>query len=244
MIPLPTTSYWHTIPITYNQTKYFHEENSEINEIIHIKEKKTNNTIFSILSPILIDQITENEFITAAYKNKIPDNNFVFQHLYYDNNTNHIKQLFVTSYQSPSQKITTINHLYLLNEYTKTIIYNPIQKKSLILETTNITEFPLQETTPYLKAIINIENADTLTLLINSNTLEFNGFYSNLQDRYIAIKRNKDNNFIDDYNQTLEKEILTYIRILKQQEIFYQEQSNQKAEQILQKYLTKKNKKR
>ena len=120
----------------------------------------------------------------------------------------------------------------------------PVPVSSTTSVRTPLSYSVIKETPPYLKAIINIENADTLTLLINSNTLEFNGFYSNLQDRYIAIKRNKDNNFIDDYNQTLEKEILTYIRILKQQEIFYQEQSNQKAEQILQKYLTKKNKKR
>lgn len=55
-------------------------------------------------------------------------------------------------------------------------------------------------------------------MLINPDSLEVDGFYSNLQDRYIKIKENDGTTFDKDYNvrlvETLVEEVYPYLTIL------------------------------
>ena len=76
-------------------------------------------------------------------------------------------------------------------------------------------------------------------MIVNQETLEFDGFYSRLQDRYIPIKKQSDN-FLENYNHTVEEEIIKYLELLEIQEKDYNERKNQKALLVLKKHLTNK----
>ena len=68
------------------------------------------------------------------------------------------------------------------------------------------------------KTITEGETTDKLTMLINPDSLEADGFYSQLQDRYIKIKENDGITFDKDYNvrlvETLVEEVYPYLTIL------------------------------
>lgn len=96
----------------------------------------------------------------------------------------------------------------------------------------------------YLQAKIIIEYEETLkdelTIAIDMDTLEFNGFYSQEQACFIPIIESSQNTFIENYNKILQTQILKYLKLLKLQEEQYREESDKIAESIVRKHLTKK----
>ena len=76
-------------------------------------------------------------------------------------------------------------------------------------------------------------------MYIDKNTLEFDEFYSQEQERMIPIiKENHD--FLINYSTTLEKEIIKYLELLEFYQEEYQKERDQKAEQVLRNHFTRK----
>lgn len=63
------------------------------------------------------------------------------------------------------------------------------------------------------KGIVD-EVEDRLFMLINSETLETTGFYSELQDRFVCIKKNaciRDGSFMNRFFETIQEEVYPFL---------------------------------
>lgn len=238
-IMLKSDIIWNSTPIIYNDQKYTYKLSSD--GYIKLLNKNTNQTIFNIYSPIFIKEIRPDEFIVVYPFSEKSDYQFILTHI--KNN----KVVYEKQYTSKSiiGEITEINNIYIMEGFLETTLYNTINNKSLTLEDTEITEIKNKELkSTYLQGDmdvdIDLDKKDHLTMYINTSTLEFDGFYSELQDRFISIIKNKTNTFKDNLNITIEQEVLKYIEILEEYENLYHHQRIKKATQILSKKLNQK----
>lgn len=241
------TEYWFNRPITYNKDKYILETNT--NGVI-IKDKKTDNIVFKHGYISMIKQISNTEFIAIVISNQ-EKRETIFYHFEYNELTNKTAFLYQNKYNY-KRLINTyreMNNLYIMESFLKTTMYNPNTKKSLTLEDSTISDelyregtFPSNELCIdykdifYIKAKVQIRldssirsYYDDLIMLINTNTLEFNEFYSTKQNKIIEINRNSNVNFIDNYNETIKTDIISYLELLKKEEELQREQLHKKA---------------
>lgn len=234
---MKTVEIWPACPITYDEKKY----NYKIETIaVKVFEKETGNTIFCILSPTFIKQIKDNEFI-VHYPDSLESDVFHLKHLEYQETTKNLKVIYQKEYQPKRSagRIKEIDDLFFLESWLETTLYNAKTKKELTLEDSKIKEQLEENGEISLIGTVKIEEKDVLKMIIDQETLEFDGFYSRLQDRYIPIKK-QSNNFLENYNDTVEEEIIKYLELLEIQEKDYNERNNQKAILVLKKHLTNK----
>lgn len=239
---LKTELIWETTPIIYNDKKYSYE----ILENGHVKlfDKQTNNPIFNVYSPIFIKEIKTDEFIVVYPASDKTDYQFILQHIKYDNLPKILYQQQYTSKKSIGE-ISSKKDVYIMEGFLETTLYNTTTNKSITLENTEITEIKNKELKDtYLQGNMDIDvdldEKDHLTMYIDLSILEFNGFYSELQDRFIPIIPKENHCFLENFNITLQKEVLKYIEILEEYEKSYHKKTSKKASQILSKKLTHK----
>lgn len=234
------TNYYYERPITYDEEKYSYEIINKTTGIIRFFDKKNDTTICCVLLPNLIKQIKEDEFIVIYPKEM--ENYFLFQHIKYDNSTKKTNIIFEKEFKSKSSIIGSVMELeeiFIIETWLETTIYNSKTKRTLTLEDSEITKLTNEYQTTHLKGRINIDEKDILTMYIDKNTLEFDGFYSQEQERMIPIiKESQD--FSMNYSITLEKEIIKYLELLELYQEEYQKERDKKAEQVLSIHLAKK----
>lgn len=229
------TEYWFNRPITYNQDKYILDTNTNG---VTIKDKKTDNIVFKHGYISMIKQINSTEFIAIAIEG-LPKREATFYHLNYNELTNKTEILFENTYKYKSLKTTyrEINDLYIMDSYLETTIYNPNTRKALTLEDSTIANEIYANNTGnyYIPGKVKVtldsftsEFYDDLIMLINTNTLEFNEIYSTKQNKIIEIK-NTATYFIDNYNETIENNIISYLELLKKEKEVQREELHKKA---------------
>lgn len=208
---------WDSTPIIYNSKKYAYKILE--NDYIRLYEINTNKTIFELYAPIFIKEIRPDEFIIVYPSSIKIGYEFILQHQKQD------KIIYQKKYIAKSKfgEITQIDDIYLLEGFFETILYNTITNKEVILENTKVTEVMEKELTEkYLQGKMDIvttfKEQDNLFMYINTDTLEFNGFYSELQDRFIPIIINKDKTFKENLTITINEEVIKYIKLLENHE--------------------------
>lgn len=248
------TEYWYYNPITYDKNKYSYEIVDKTIGDFRLFEKNMNQTIFYSSYITMLEQINTNEFVVIYPEDGKLDSEVIFEHFCYNEQNKKTKTIFKQKYNAkstinPSEQIRKVNDVYVLDGFLDTTIYNPKTRKNLSLEKLEIfnESYTDNQQKHYLIGNITIEVdndyyfKDNLTMYININTLEFNGFCSRIQgERFIPIIKNTNKDFITNYNDTVEEEVVKYLELLEEQEEHYQEQSLKKAKQILIKKLTSK----
>lgn len=230
------TEYWFNRPITYNKDKYILETNTNG---VTIKDKKTDNIVFKHGYISMIKQINSTEFIAIAIEG-LPKREATFYHFEYNELTNKTEILFENTYKYKSLKTTyrEINDLYIMDSYLETTIYNPNTRKALTLEDSTIAnEIYANDTGNYYipgKVKVTLDSFisefyDDLIMLINTNTLEFDEIYSTKQNRNILLSQTENNQFIDNYNETIETNIISYLELLKKEKEVQREELHRKA---------------
>ncbi len=243
------TKKWYMSPITYEDEKYTYMDDEK--RRLYLIDKKTGTIIFEGECPSLIRQIKDHEFIiidvkTANPEESYPQRNYFFKHLQYNEENQTTQVIYEHKYQPQNYlgTIKNIEDIYIIGSLLETTLYNVNTKKELTLENATITEEKDEDGHIHLVATIEIENRlelsniDILTLIVEKDTLEFDGFYSRLQQRYIPLIQ-KNNDFKLNYKQTVSAAVLYYLYQLEQQEQYYNQESYQKARETLRKYRKK-----
>lgn len=244
---MKTKKNWYGRPIILNEDKFFHQNYKEDKEEgVIILNKKNHQIIFKVENPEIIKQINDNEFIIISQGKDIANRKFIFKHIHYNKENNIINTLYEKEYEAKNYRgsFDILDNTIVMNSFLKTTIYNAKTRKSLTLKYLDRVSIKQDEyCNKYLQGKIEIENEDELkdylTIAIDINTLEFNGFYSQQQDRFISIIEKDKNDFMTNFNITIKKEVLKYLDLLSIQKEIYQEESNRKAEEIVRKKLIK-----
>lgn len=208
------TTIWYNRKITLDEDKYYYRELSNPEGYLEIIDKETNNKVFGMSCPGFILQVNDNTFITTDWMN---EDTYKFQCLQYKNEfgKSSIKTIYEKYYKPMNiidGSVDIINNVAIIRSWLDITIYNYKENKALTIEGLNIISKIQEDNKDYLLATIEIEDAkDYLTLGIDMDTLEFSGFYSRMQDRFIPIIRNYKSPFLDNFNITLQKEIVKYI---------------------------------
>lgn len=235
------TEYWYQRPITYDNKKYIIESTAEY---LRILDRKNNTIILEVTYPVIVKQVSDNEFITVDKSPKEKDYMFVFRHIQYDKESMTSEIIYEKEYKSKSAvgKIRLVDDIAIMESYLETSLYNYKTRKSLTLESSTILkdeneekpelQFPYLKY-PYLIGRVNIEEKDLLTMYIDKETLEFDGVYSRVQDRIIPVNQDNSHQFEENYKDTIKKEVIKYLKLLEEIKKYYEEKSDKKATQQL-----------
>ncbi len=229
------TKEWFDAQFTYDDAKYNHTEDNQ--GFLYLKDIITGTTIFKGKYPSLIKQINKNEFIIND--RETTNRSCLFKHLLYNEEKQNIEVIFKHKYEGKNYlgTINILDDIYIMESLLETALYNANTKKELTLRNTTITLENDEEGKIDLIATIKIKKdseEDVLTAIIDKDTLEFDGFYSRLQQRYIPLIQ-ENNDFKLNYVQTVNQEVLYYLYRIEQQEQYYNQESDRKARLALRK---------
>lgn len=233
------TEYWYKRPITYDNKKYVIESTKEY---LRILDKKNNTIILEVTYPVIVKQVSDNEFITVDKSPKEEDYMFVFRHIQYEEESMTSEIIYEKEYKSKSivGKIRLVDDIAIMESYLETSLYNYKTRKSLTLESSTILKDENEEKPelqfPYLKypfliGRVNIEEKDLLTMYIDKETLEFDGFYSRVQDRIIPVNQDNSHRFEENYKDTMQIEVIKYLRLLEEIKNYYEDKYNKASDE-------------
>lgn len=187
----------------------------------YIFSTEDRNFIYSSRNLHYLKQVSNDEFIIIDHLPAV--NEYVFYYFKHDKNNELIYSKRFTEFDNPDDIIIKDTFILENKKTNVTNIYNCSTKNHFAMEGFKAikTDIVDDNNVPYIMGIKTItegETTDKLTMLINPDSLEADGFYSQLQDRYIKIKENDGITFDKDYNvrlvETLVEEVYPYLTIL------------------------------
>lgn len=180
-------------------------------------------------------------FVALEYLKQLSDNRFVYISLghafdfavfdYFKEGNKTIKTIYKQDFTELDLPNMIIGDTFILENtpYTKknwdkhdqtTTLYNCKSGKYSSDSNLKVVKTTLDNNEEYFLGIKTVREGsvtDELTMLISPDSLEADGFYSKLQDRYIKIKENDGTTFDKDYNvrlvETLVEEVYPYLTI-------------------------------
>lgn len=183
-----------------------------------ISDKEIDNNLFFVPNPDMILQVSDNEFLVSF---RSSDNDFQFQHLYYNRDELSMNVKYVKKYSSVDLgNIRLKNNLVIIEEDGNVAFYNYKTGKSLELSDIKIIDSSLLDDNSCVLCKIDIRERESIIFVVNSEVLEFDSFYSKLQNRYIKVIDDKEINFRERFAITLENEIYKYLEYIEEYEEF------------------------
>lgn len=183
-----------------------------------ISDNENGNNLFFVPNPDMILQVSDDEFL-VSFRCSLEE--FQFQHLYYNRDEFSMNVKYVKKYSSVDfGNIRLKNNLVIIEEDDNVTIYNYKTSKNLELGDIKIIDSSLLDDNSCVLCKIDIRERETIIFAVNSELLEFDSFYSKLQNRYIKVIDDKEIGFSDRFTITLENEIYKYLEYIEEYEEF------------------------
>ena len=200
------------VMIDENKYDLYLANEQDNNVYIYDKENKKINILNNTTIDVLL-QINENEFLAGFV---LENNKAKFAHLFRDEKSGK----FTFKYNKIYNKLDNNNFLIsddvvIIREEAKTTIYNYKNNKTLELNDLQIIGTTKELENTYLNGIIPVGNLETLVMCINVKNLEFDRFYSTMQDRYISVIDGEEP-YKHRLGLTLEKEVYKYAEYIEE----------------------------
>lgn len=205
---------------------------------------KDNNLVCRFGFPKYLRQISDNRFVSISVGHE-----FCFAVFDYFKEGN--KTIYEQDFTELDLPNMIIGDTFILENTPHTIkncdkhdqtttLYNCKSGKYFEDDNLKVVKTTLDNNEEYFLGIKTVREGgvtDELTMLINPDSLEADGFYSKLQDRYIKIKENDGITFDKDYNvrlvETLVEEVYPYLAILDKRKSIEKEEQAKTIKKIL-----------
>lgn len=187
----------------------------------YIFSTEDRNFIYSSRNLHYLKQVSNDEFVIIDHLPAV--NEYVFYYFKHDKTNELIYSKRFTEFDNPDDIIIKDTFILENKKTNVTNIYNCSTKNHFAMEDFKAikTDIVDDNNVPYImgtKIVAERETTDKLTMLINPDSLEIDGFYSELQDRYIKIKENDGTTFDKNYNvrlvETLVEEVCPYLKAI------------------------------
>ena len=185
-------------------------------------------------------QISKNEFISVS---ALFEDLFSFEHFRCNDDIG-CESLFKKSFThlKPYEDMQIDNDTFILESEDSTALYNCSNRTLFASYQLKVAKTDIMDKMGVLylegEEKVNVgETTDTLTMLINSKTLETTGFYSSLQDRYIELRKN-NGIFIDKaygvlYAETEVEEVIPYLEELEERRVLEEDITKNNVRSLL-----------
>ena len=222
----------------YDKDKFRLSQDELRGEYIFSTEDR--NFIYSSRNLHYLKQVSNDEFVIIDHLPAV--NEYAFYYFKHDKNNELIYSKRFTEFDNPDDII--IKDTFILENKKTNVpnVYNCSTKNHFAMEGFKAikTDIVDNNNVPYIMGIKTItegETTDKLTMLINPDSLEADGFYSELQDRYIKIKENDGTTFDKDYNvrlvETLVEEVYPYLTILDKRRSIEKDEKSKVIKKVL-----------
>lgn len=222
----------------YDKDKFRLSQDELSGEYIFSTEDR--NFIYSSRNLHYLKQVSNDEFVIINHLPAV--NEYAFYYFKHDKNNELIYSKRFTEFDNPDDIIIKDTFILENKKTNVTNVYNRSTKNHFAMEGFKAikTDIVDDNNVPYIMGIKTItegETTDKLTMLINPDSLEADGFYSELQDRYIKIKENDGTTFDKDYNvrlvETLVEEVYPYLTILDKRRSIEKDEKSKVIKKVL-----------
>lgn len=225
----------------YISDKYKIKDKSEYDLSIIELYDKDNNLVCRFGFPEYLRQLSDNRFVSISLGHE-------FYFSVFDYFKEGKKTIYAQNFTELDLPNMIIGDTFILenipNDLDKhdqtTTLYNCKSGKYFSDSNLKVVKTTLDNNEEFLlgtKTITEGNVADKLTMLINPDSLEADGFYSELQDRYIKIKENDGTTFDKDYNvrlvETLVEEVYPYLTILDKRRSIEKDEKSKVIKKVL-----------
>lgn len=180
---------------------------------MYILDKGSQKYLMCLFSNLhALFQINEKEFI-VSYKEH--DGTYKLKHLKSDEKSLMLPSVFEKAYNNSDNNFLISHNVVIVKNNNETTVYNYKSGNVLSIENLNIIGTKMIDEKFYLIANIKVGNIENLVTYIDANSLEFEEFYSMLQDRFVKVIEDKNLDFRNRLGMTLENEVYKYVEYIE-----------------------------